>query len=78
MPSSETENRHRPNHINPPVFFISAGLIFVPVTFAAFFRSRLMCRLMLCKVRCVLTSADFNARFQDKKNRHKAVQRGIL
>lgn len=26
-----------------------------------------MCRLMLCKVRCVLTSADFNARFQGKK-----------
>lgn len=37
-----------------------------------------MCRLMLCKVRCVLTSADVNARFQGKKNRHKAVQRGIL
>ncbi|MBN1090561.1 MULTISPECIES: hypothetical protein [Pantoea] len=37
MSSSETENRHKPDHINPPVFFISAELIFVLVTFSAFF-----------------------------------------
>lgn len=37
MASSETENRHKPNHINPPVFFTSAALIFELATFAAFF-----------------------------------------